>query len=72
MIVSAVRRLMEGGPVGAAGGCVLVATLMVQELRPGLDHVTTPILHVGENLVQGVLQVLGLVMINVAKRCMEV
>ena len=51
MIVSAVRRLTEGGPVGAAGGCVLVATLMVQELRPGLDHVTTPILHVGENLV---------------------
>ena len=48
---SAVGRLTEGGPVGAAGGRVLVATVMVQEPGPDLDHVTTPILHVGGNLV---------------------
>ena len=51
MTASAVGRLTEGGPVGAAGGRVLVTTVMVQESGTGLDHVTTPILHVGGNLV---------------------
>ena len=51
MTVSAVGRLTEGGPVGAAGGRVLVATVMVQEPGTGLDHVTTLLLHVRGTLV---------------------